>query len=71
MLVTGFYLQAAVVLDYLDRVEECFDDLTRRAEYVCAHRFGEVDPVGTRIIAVSDLHGAVRRAKNLHRYPKP
>lgn len=69
MQVTGFYIQAAVVLDYLRELEETLDQLTQCAEYVCAHRYGERDPVGTRIVAVSDLNGAVRRARNMHRWP--
>ena len=69
MQVTGFYLQAAVVLDYVRDLEETIDRLTRCADYVCANRYGEHDPVGTRIVAVSDLNGAVRHAKRMHRWP--
>lgn len=63
MLVTHFYIQAACVLDYVRHLEETVDRLIRCGDYVCAHRFGERDPVGTRIIAVADLAGAVRSAK--------
>lgn len=70
MQVTGFYIQAAVVLNYLKMLEEQMDKLISRAEYVCAHKFGENDPVGTRIIAVSDLNGEIRRAKKMLRFKK-
>ncbi len=69
LLVTNFYAQAAVVLTYTQELEEELKRLMARAEYVCAHKYGERDPVGTRIIAVSDLRGEIEHAKRVIRWP--
>jgi hypothetical protein len=42
---------------------EALTNLMSRAEYVCAHRYGASDPVGTRIIAVEDLRQEIQRAR--------
>ena len=36
--------------------------MVRRAQYVCAHRYGSDDPCGTRQIAVDDLREEMKRA---------
>lgn len=69
MTVTNFYVQAAVVLTYTQELEEELKRMMARAEYVCAHKYGESDPVGTRIIAVSDLRGEIEHAKRVIRWP--
>lgn len=69
MLVTNFYAQAAVVLTYTAELEEELRQMIARAEYVCAHKYGERTPVGTRIIAISDLQGQINHAKRVIRWP--
>lgn len=69
MTVTNFYAQAAVVLTYTQELEEELKRMMARAEYVCAHKYGELDEVGTRIIAVSDLRGEIEHAKRVIRWP--
>lgn len=69
MLVTNFYAQASVVLAYVAELEDELKRMMARAEYVCAHKYGELDPVGTRIIAVSDLRGEIEHAKRVIRWP--
>lgn len=39
--------------------------LVSRADYVCAHRYGQHDPVGTRIVAIQDLAAEAQRAREL------
>lgn len=68
MLVTNFYAQAAVVLSYTAELEEELKRMISRAEYVCAHKYGESNPIGTRIIAVSDLQGQLNHAKRVLRW---
>ena len=63
LLVTNFYCQAAVVLTYVQELEEALNRMVRAAEYVAAHNYGRRSPVGTRIIAVSDLTAATHYAK--------
>ena len=36
-----------------------------RSDYVCVHRYGPSDPVGTRMIAVQDLAQEAQRAREL------
>lgn len=47
------------------RLREQLGAMTRRADYVCAHRFGHDSPTGTRIIAVEDLRAETERSKVL------
>lgn len=50
-------------LNALDgRLEGALRNLISRAQYVCAHRYGANDPVGTRQIAIDDLRAEVARA---------
>ncbi len=62
LMVTHFYAQAACVLSYVKELEDALSSLSDRAQYVCAHRYGAQDPVGTRIVAVSDLKSEIVRA---------
>ena len=39
--------------------------MVRRSLYVCAHRYDKNDPVGTRLIAISDLKAETERALKL------
>ena len=39
--------------------------LMNRADYVCAHRYGPTDPVGTRLVAIQDLATETQRAREL------
>jgi hypothetical protein len=56
----------AVVLQRLVlRLREQLAAMVRRADYVCAHRYGHDAPTGTRIIAVEDLRSETARAKRL------
>ena len=47
------------------RLREQLAAMVRRAEYVCAHRYGSGSPAGTRLIAVGDLRDEMLRAKEL------
>lgn len=53
--------------DVLSVLREQLIAIVRRADYVCNHRFGAKDPVGTRVIAVCDLKDEIRLAKQLLR----
>lgn len=46
-----------------DEIAEALRMLILRAEYVCAHRYGRNDPVGTRLIAIEDLRAELKRAR--------
>lgn len=39
--------------------------LAIRAEYVCAHRYGPRDPVGTRKVAIQDLATELQRTREI------
>lgn len=39
--------------------------MVNRADYVCAHRYGPSDPVGTRLVAIQDLATETQRAREL------
>lgn len=39
--------------------------LVSRADYVCAHRYGPSDPVGTRKVAIQDLAMEAQKAREL------
>ena len=43
------------------KLRELLAALLSRAAYVCAHKFGQKDPVGTRVIAVDDLRAEIAR----------
>lgn len=38
--------------------------LIDRARYVCAHRYGKHDPVGTRLVAINDLRDELHRVES-------
>lgn len=44
-------------------LRELLEMMIRRADYVCAHRYGHAVPVGTRILAIEDLRHATERAR--------
>ena len=49
----------------VSRLCEQLQNLTNRADYVCAHRYDASAPVGTREIAVSDLGREASKARIL------
>jgi hypothetical protein len=49
------------VVKQRDELESSLRALLRRAEYVCAHKYGRNDPVGTRVVAVTDLRDECAR----------
>lgn len=39
--------------------------LVSRSDYVCAHRYGQRDPVGTRELAIQDLATETQKAREI------
>lgn len=51
--------------ELVSRLREQLQRMINRAEYVCAHRYGVTDPVGTRLLAIDDLGAESSRARML------